>query len=207
MTKRRCISSLFVLVLLAGAAWCPADEDPPNPFGKPRTERQDARPATVTFSDGKVLEGDFYLTHGKPFHVFDTKRNAFRDVPADAVTRIDVEVERERMEKEWRFLEHANDEKVFTGKTYPMRKYVTTLEIVTGAKIRGNLSTLMYVKDAQGKVHRLFINKRDKGEPGQTLKDLVYIKSIVLHEKKDTDDQRKPDRIEPKKDPLEIPMD
>ena len=172
---------VFATSMLMCAALCRAGEgDPPSPFGPPRKVRDDARRAEAHLSDGTVLKGHLTVARGSPFKIFDRARKTHREAPLEAIAKIVVEPEKERMEKEWRFLEHANDEKVYTGRQYPMRQYVTTIEIVTGVTIVGDCSKPMTLTTDDGKKHKLILQKRDKGEPGTTLEELIYIEKIVF---------------------------
>ena len=170
-----------------------AGEEPPNPFGQSRSERPDAVRGTIELSNGKTVQGKIYLTRGHNLHIYDTKLERFRDVPLRAAEEVKCIIQKEWMEKEWRFKEAANDEKVYTGRSYPARLYVYEIKLKRGDSIKGPLSALLYVESAEegGKSNekpasprlkptRYLLHKRDKGKPGQTLKDLVYVKRIVL---------------------------
>ena len=81
------------------------------------------------------------------------------------------------MEKEWRWKENANDEKVYTGREYPMRELETVLHLKDGRTLTGPLTTLIYVANANGD-QRFLLHKRQKGDPGMKLADLVYVKLV-----------------------------
>ncbi len=180
---------------LAGAY--AADQEPPNPFGQNRSQRTDAVDGTIELSNGKTVKGRIYLTRSHNLRIYDAERERFRDVPLRVVEEVKCMIQKEWLEKEWRFKENANDEKIFTGRTYPARIYVHEIKLKRGDSIKGPLSALVYVESAEedGKLSRnvrsprrkptrYLLHKRDKGKPGQTLKDLVYVKRIVLTRKK-----------------------
>ena len=114
-----------------------------------------------------------------------------REIPLRAVKEIECKVEKEWMEKEWRFKETALDEKYYTGRVYPARKYVYTITLKDGRKLTGPLAEIVYVKpfrelaagarsDDDTEEIRFMLHKRDKGEPGTTLKALAYVKLVKL---------------------------
>jgi hypothetical protein len=178
-------------------------QEPPalNPFGSPaeRPERRDdAVPGYLELSDDSIHPGRLYLTRGVRLKILDEERKQFREVPWEAIKRIDGIVVREWVEKEWRFKENASDEKVFTGRTYPAREYIHKVTLRDDRTIRGPLSGIVYVRaDASGEPERHLLHTRDKGEPGTTLKSLVYVRSIRLGERALEEGKRKAKRSKP----------
>jgi len=175
------------LILLGPAAT--VAQEPPNPFGSTATKRSDAIDGVVELSNGKRVRGKIYMTRGHSLRIFDGEKERFRDVPLNVIKQVDCIVEKEWEEKEWRFKENANDEKIFTGRTYPTRIYVHVIKLKRGDAIRGPLDALIYVQPERkadqkpaGRVKpvRFILHKRDKGEFGERLKDLIYVKRIVI---------------------------
>ena len=93
--------------------------------------------------------------------------------------------------KEWKFKETTSDEKIYTGRSYPAREYLHTITLHDGRTITGPLAAIVYVQPqqydssqpsehAEPKAERFLLNKRNKGELGQELKSLVYVKRIKL---------------------------
>jgi hypothetical protein len=178
----RPLLSLAVVLLLAGAG---RGEEPPalNPFGPRPQTREGALPGCVLLSDGSVHPGRLYLTRDARLKIFDDKQQRLREVPLTAVRRIDCTVQKEWLEKEWRFKENAADEKVYTGRSYPVREYVHTIALQDGRTIEGLLSAIVYVEPAAGgEAERYLLHKRDKGDPGTGLKALLYVRSVRLGE-------------------------
>jgi hypothetical protein len=161
-----------------------------NPFGKRATQREDALPGCIELSDGTFHPGMIYLTRDKRLQIYDEKAQRQREVPLSAVKQIDCQVAREWMEKEWRFKETTSDVKMYTGRTYPSREYLHTITLRDGRTISGPLACIVYLqpqqsnearegKDAEpAEAERYFLNKRNKGDPGQTPAALVYVKQI-----------------------------
>ncbi|MHC4715011.1 MAG: hypothetical protein ACYTAN_17350, partial [Planctomycetota bacterium] len=95
------------------------------------------------------------------------------------ISRIDVEIEEEWEEPFWYWKESGSDEKVYTGKTYPVRKYRTSVTFTDKRKITGTLSGLVYLETENGEKKAYTLYERQKGREGQKPEDLVYVKSIV----------------------------
>jgi hypothetical protein len=168
--------------------------EPPavNPFGSAASEREDALPGCLELSDGSIRPGMIYLTRDARLKIYDEQLERQREVPMPSVKQIECKVKKEWMEKEWKFKETTNDEKIYTGRSYPSREYLHTITLNDGRTITGPLSAIVYVKPQAKKSHptdpsgeepeaeRFLLNKRNKGEPGQTFKSLVFVQRIKL---------------------------
>jgi hypothetical protein len=194
---------------MAAAAWLggearAAEPEELNPFGAVKRDRDDALSGYLEMSDGRVFVGNIYMTRDKRLKMEDSSRQVGggdseddksdkrqREIPLRAIKQIDCKVENEWMEKEWRFKELALDEKYYTGRVYPARKYVHTITLKDGRKLTGPLAEILYVKpfreltagarsDEDTEEIRFMLHKRDKGEPGTTLKALAYVKLVKL---------------------------
>ncbi len=186
------------LVFAAGIMLCyarsaTAQEPPPiNPFARPAADREDAVPGYIELSDGSIHPGLIYLTRDKRLKIADEQFERQREVPLSAVKQIDCTVKKEWLEKEWKFKELTKDEKMFTGRTYPVREYEHTIMLNDGRSISGGLSAIVYIQPIekdQGKsgasgpelkAEQFILNKRNKGQVGENLHSLVYVKSIKL---------------------------
>ena len=168
-------------------------ESPVNPFGEPSDggPRKDAVPARVELSSGATVAGRIYTTRGKRLKIFNLERGMYEYVPVPAVREIETIVEWERMEREWRFKEAGSPEKVYTGREYPARKFAYRLTLLNGHTITGHILgqplTLARPSRASGsndgeEVDRFILHDRQKGDFGQTLEDLLYLRRITLHE-------------------------
>ena len=166
--------------------------EPPtiDPFGQAPAAREDGIPGYIELSDGTIRPGLIYLTRDMRLKVYDEQLQRQREAPLQAVKQIECNVKREWMEKEWRFKETTSDEKVYTGRSYPSREYVHTITLNDGRTIAGPLSAIVYVQPqdnappppgehrAPPKAEQYLLNKRNKGDPGQDLESLVYVKRI-----------------------------
>ncbi|MGA2798692.1 MAG: hypothetical protein ABSE63_14015 [Thermoguttaceae bacterium] len=162
------------------------------PFASSSERREDAVPGYIELSDGSIHPGQIYLTRDKRLKIADEQSERQREVPLSAVKQIDCTIKKEWLEKEWKFKELAKDEKMYTGRSYPVREYEHTIRLNDGRSISGGLSEIFYVQPIDDnpvksgasrreiKVEQFILNKRNKGEIGEDLHSLVYIKSIKL---------------------------
>jgi hypothetical protein len=176
----------------AGFQTAAAEPPPINPFGSTTAQREDAIPGYVELSDGSIHPGQIYLTRDKRLKIVDEQSERQREVPLSAVKQIDCTIKKEWLEKEWKFKELTKDEKMYTGRSYPVREYEHTIRLNDGRTISGGLSEIVYVQpivdnsvksDASRpeiKAEQFILNKRNKGEIGEDLHSLVYVKSIKL---------------------------
>lgn len=180
------IAGLSIAWLIWGCACLPARADEPaalNPFGPPAQPVEETLPGSIELSDGKAHAGGLYLTRDVRLKIFDIRSQQHREFPLSAIQQIRCKVQREWMEAEWRFQESASDQKVFTGRSYPVREYVHTIVLRDGRKIEGPLSGIVYLRAPdQGAIERHILYKRQKGPVGSSLKSLVYVRTIVLGE-------------------------
>jgi len=188
-------ASLIALSTLPSAADRSArGAEPPaiDPFGPKPAVREDAVAGYVEMSDGAVHPGQIYLTRDVRLKILDEKLQREREVPLRAVKQIKCQVKREWLEKEWEFKQAASSEKVFTGRSYPAREYLHTITLGNGDTITGPLSAIVYLQPdgtaagqpgaypAPAKPGQYLLHKRDKGETGDALDSLIYVKLIKL---------------------------
>lgn len=173
------------LLFFVSAAMVRGD-DPPNPFAAPAAAtRTDAFAGTMVLSDGKEIKGKMYLTRDHDFKIYDESKEAFRDVPLRVVDQVQSKVVKEWNEAEWRFSAGADKRKVYTGRRYPARIFIHELKLKRGDSIRGPLQAVVYVEPEQrdgsfGKPVRYLLHKRQKGDFGQKLDELIYVDRIEL---------------------------
>jgi len=193
LTGFRSLTLVGILAVALDGGIIPGAEEPPtiSPFGPVRRDREDAIPGYVEMSDGTVYSGNVYMTRDKRLKL-EQNNEKQREIPLRVVAQIDCRVVKQWMEKEWKFKELANDEKMFTGRSYPARIYEHTLTLRDGRTLTGNLAEILYVQplaDASSgplgdasklEPRRLILNKRSKGENGQDLNSLKYVKLVKL---------------------------
>jgi hypothetical protein len=144
----------------------------------------DQRHGTITLSDGTKVTGVIATTAGKPLRTWDEQAGEYRDLPMRFVKSIKAQVLWEQDEPEWRFKESGSDIKINTGKTYPARETAYVITTTDGKKIHGGIVAPLYTRDDQGEDKTFILHKRDKGDVGQTLKDLVYVSEVTFDDQK-----------------------
>jgi hypothetical protein len=154
-------------------------EGPPSPFERGDVlARRDAVPGFIELSSGRKVPGKICTTRGRRLKVFNLDRQAYEFVPVPALERIEAVVEWERIEREWRFKEAGNPEKVYSGREYPARKIAWRLTLRNGHVITGHiLGQPLYVA-REGEPERWILHDRQKGDVGTTLEALLYIRRV-----------------------------
>ncbi len=203
--SRAFLGPVFITaVLICGGSDIPGAAEPPaiNPFGPRPTVQQDSFPGYVELSDGTIRPGNVYLTRDKRLKIFDQEMKRQREVPLKVVKQIECRVKKEWMEKEWKFKELASDEKMYTGRTYPVREYAHQITLNDDRKITGPLSGLVYVQPLMSsspgertavppKAERYLFHQRQKGNIGDKLESVVYVRFVRLGEEALAEGQKK----------------
>jgi hypothetical protein len=176
----RWVAAACAVGLCVGAELAAATtEDPPSPFGRPARRRADAREGVIRTSDGGIHVGRVYLIRGRKYRIWLADEKRFADVPPQVVASVVQEPVEEHMEREWRWKEHASDEKLYTGRAYPWRRYRTVLTIKdSDRELAGEASGVVYLEPAEGDARKFFLYVRQKGDYGDKLEDLVYVRRI-----------------------------
>jgi hypothetical protein len=164
-----------------GQAAKPPEKPASNPFGTAGGfARQDAVPGYIELSSGLKVPGHIFTTRATRLKIYNLDREIYEYVPVAALKSIDSQVEWERMDKEWRFKEAGNPEKVYSGREYPVRKVCYVLTLLNDHKIRGHILGQPLYAAHNDKADRFLLHDRDKGAMGQTLADIPYIKHVEL---------------------------
>jgi hypothetical protein len=197
--------TLFILLVLSFLPFisldrCVADEPPAlsNPLSKRREldVREDTVPGYIEMSNGEVFPGLLYITRDKRLEIYDVELKRQRTIPITKIAKIECNVEKEWMEKLWRFKELASDEKMYTGETYPCRVFTYTITLDDEREIEAPMSGLIFVQALEkgetpevGHIlerdaTRLYFHKRqaEKTDVGKTLADIHYTKLVKVGE-------------------------
>jgi len=150
----------------------------PAVLTSPDADFGDVRAAVMILSDGQKISGNFSTTLEQPIRLWDAQKKQYDDVPFDLIKSIEANVVWERMDKEWNFKESGSDIKVYSGRTYPARDTTYTITTTDGKSVTGATDAPLYLDNADGSQKIFILHKRDKGQIGQTLDDLVYVKSV-----------------------------
>jgi len=149
---------------------------PPSPFAAKTSE--DARLATLTLSNGKRVVGRFTTTDGKPIRIWDEAEKEYHDIPFDLIRSMQAKITWERQQPEWHFKASGSDVKEYTGKTYPAHEMQYVVTLVNGQQLTGGIVAPLYQENAEGGTTLFVLHKRDKGNVGQTLQQLVYVQRV-----------------------------
>ena len=143
---------------------------------------RDAVEGTVVLSTGETISGKVFLTRGKRLRVYDDAQQCYRDFKLKKFSRLAINVKRQRMEREWRFKEEGNPEKVYTGRQYPRLDFTLTATLKNGRNLTSNIARgqPLYVQPVKGKRRRFLIQPHLQGKPEQTPGHLVYMKEVVF---------------------------
>ena len=152
-----------------------------NPFATSGSvSRKDAVPGYIQLSTDLKVPGYIYTTRAARLKVYNLDREVWEFVPVPALKSIDATLEWERMDKEWRFKEAGNPEKVYSGRECPVRKVQYVLTLLNDHKIRGHILGQPLYVGRDDKADRFLLNDRSKGAMGETLDSLKYIKHVEL---------------------------
>ena len=170
-----------------------------NPFRQRGRKPKYAVPARITYSDDKVLEGWVWRRANGPIRIFDRKRKAHEDYFLSDLKRIDVKVESETFERDWRWKNQGSSIKVFLKTGYLWNQYLTTFATTDGETASGDCSGQFYILLLDGKSDKWFLHKRHSARDGphkerKDLEPIVRVKTVEF-----TDDfLKKPKEEKPK---------
>lgn len=157
-----------------------------SPFRK-RSEfhRDDALPGVVELSNGRRIAGGVYTTRDRPWKVWVRAEKRWRRIPPAAVLSISANVVQEEMKLRWRWKGMGEPEKVYTGKSYPFRRFLWRFRLADGSEIIGEVKGQpVWIETPDNIPEKNFgpflLQERQKGNDGQSLRDLVYIRKIVI---------------------------
>lgn len=139
MTFRFLIS--VILFSLSSSCLYAGEPSALNPFGQGdaggEAGGREVFPGRIEMSDGTIHPGFLYLTREKRLEMYDKERKRRRQIPLNRVVSIEAVVKKEWMEKEWRFKELADNEKMYTGREYPVRMLDYTVTLDDGKEFDG----------------------------------------------------------------------
>ena len=139
--------------------------------------------AVTTFSNGDKAEGGFSLTEGRKLDFFDVNKGKRVQIDPEEIARIAVSIEEESQQQAWMFKEDGNAEKIMLPWKYTVRKLLTDITLTSGQTVHGHVNAPFYLEiDDDSK--RFFLVKDQKGEKNQKAEDLLYVKEIVLPNRK-----------------------
>ena len=157
----------------------------PDPASKPVSAnpfpRKDALPGVVEMSDGNVLAGYMFTTLERNWEVYTAGDKRWHLVPFISLLSITAVVDEEGMEQKWRWKEMGVPERVYTGEAYPFRRLSWKVHLLDDTTMAGGLKGQPLWVVCDGKKYGPYVMaERMKGEIGQKLTDVVYVKRIIV---------------------------
>jgi len=157
-----------------------------NPFREKPKFPAYARPARITFSDNKVLEGHVWHRADAPIRIFHRAKRAHEDYFLSDLKRIDVAPEKQEFERDWRWKNQGSSEMVFLDTGYLWNQYVATFTLANGEKPSGDCSGQFYIQLLDGKRDSWFLYKKQNNRPNpdapkkkrEEQEPVVYVKSV-----------------------------
>jgi hypothetical protein len=175
--------------LLSHATTAPAPSDDALPTTAPAVLKSadslddESRNGSLLLSDGRTLKGKLSTTLGQPIRLWDADKQQYQDLPFSLIKSIEVRVISEQQSPEWKFKESGSDIKEFSGRTYPTRQTDYTITLTDDTTFTGAVAAPIYLDTPDGQ--KIFIlHKTDRGNAGQSLGDLVYVKSVRFEDGK-----------------------
>jgi len=155
---------------------------PVNPFGRAdRFRRADALPGVVVFSDGRIVSGGLYTTRDKKWQVWVEAEKRWRHIPPIVVLSIEAIAIEEGMEKEWRWKEMGSDEKIYTGREKPIRRFLWKFHLIDDSYVTGAVKGQpLWIESAGKRTGPFILHERSAGKYGQRLPQLVYLKRAII---------------------------
>ncbi|MEI7766403.1 MAG: hypothetical protein WCJ97_03075 [Phycisphaerae bacterium] len=138
-----------------------------------------ARLGIIVLSDQTRLAGPIWTTLATPLRVWEADQKVYHDVDWDVVAKIEVVDPKSTMEDDWRWLKEGSNEKVLSGKQYPLVQASYRLTLTQGEVVLGTVVAPISCL-VRGQRVNLALHKKWQGELGQKLSDLRYISSIEL---------------------------
>ena len=170
------------------AASGPAETQPDaaaEPEGSPLAPlaaEREMLPGAIELSDGTRLFGHLYTTVQKPWFVYVADQKRWRMIPFAAALSISAVVVEEKIEPRWRWKATGVPERVFTGEQYPTRRLAWEFLLADGTTIAGAVKGQpIYVRTTKDETAGPYIlHERQKGEIGQRVGELVYVRKVVI---------------------------
>jgi hypothetical protein len=164
-------------------ASAPATREGVSPFGgrDEAAASPHAVPGVVELSDGRQLPGWISTTPDRDLEVWHESEERWRRVPLITVLSIRADVVEAGMEQEWRWKEMGTPERVYTGREFPKMRLQWRLHLIDDSTVVGPIKGQPLWIALNGKRHGPFVlHERTKGQFGQKVSDIVYIKQVVI---------------------------
>lgn len=155
---KRCTLSLLVLAALAAG---------------------EGREGSLELSDGSVVSGRIRFVQDIVLTELRAAEGRTHRIDPSEVSSLEMIPVRESMERPYTFKNPGDPTKTFGEGLYPLRNLRCRLALRDGRALEGAfVSRVVYVAGEDGVEQRFKVVAQQKGAVGQTLADLVYVRSI-----------------------------
>lgn len=138
--------------------------------------------ADIEMSDGKMLSGELAILGSRPLTMIPAGSSYERKILLDDIISISQIIEKQEMNKPWKYKEDGKVDKIYFEGTYPFMNFGTEVLLTSGQIARGHIISLPFRFKGEGP-KKIFLNKQEKGEVGQTMSDLIYPVKITFTER------------------------
>ncbi|HPD16412.1 MAG TPA: hypothetical protein PLE19_15775 [Planctomycetota bacterium] len=157
-----------------------------NPFRERVAFPKYARPARITYSDQRVLEGHVWARADKPLRIYNRAQRAHQDYFLADLQRIEVKPEIEEFERDWRWKNQGSSEKVYLDTGYLWTQFLTTITLRDGTSVVGDCVGQFTIQLLDGQreswvLYKKLNNRQAAGVPNKKRDEqppLVYIKTV-----------------------------
>ncbi len=135
---------------------------------------------SVRMSDGTAVSGEIFgSSEDSTLRVFDENLRKYREFKFAEIVSVSMIVEKEAMVDKFTFKEVGWDEKLYSGKAFPRIDFRASVLLLTGERAAGHVLGVVHVDDGTA-VSKFVLNRYMRGEVGQKLDDLVYVREIAF---------------------------
>ncbi len=138
--------------------------------------------ADIAMSDGKMLSGELAILGSRPLTMIPAGSSYERKILLEDVISISQIIEKQEMNKPWKYKEDGKVDKIYFDGTYPFMNLGTEVLLTNGQLVRGHIISLPFRFKGEGP-KKIFLNKQEKGEVGQTMSDIIYPVKITFTER------------------------
>ncbi len=140
--------------------------------------------ADIEMSDGKTLNGELAILGSRPLTMIPDGSSYERKILLEDIISISQIIEKQEMNRPWKYKEDGKVDKIYFDGTYPFMNFGTEVLLTNGHTVRGHIISLPFRFKGEGQ-KKIFLNKQEKGEIGQTMSDIVYPVKITFTERRE----------------------
>ena len=139
--------------------------------------------ADIEMSDGKTLSGELAILGSRPLTMIPAGSSYERKILLEDIIAVSQIIEKQEMNRPWKYKEDGKVDKIYFDGTYPFINLGTEVLLTNGQQVRGHIISLPFRFKGEGP-KKIFLNKQEKGEVGQTMSDIVYPVKITFTERR-----------------------